>query len=420
MNYCPCGATPLSVLQKQDCSDGDSAPTCGRRCGKKLLCSTSGEQHICRSQCHNGPCPPCTKSRVVQCIECKDKVRLDCQDLKQTEEYICGKCFKPCNKVKNCGRHWCYKHKCQGSESSHLCDKVCNRRFGCGNHDCDQPCHSGECKTCPHTSIQKLECGCGEDVLVPCGATLPTCKKPCARMHACDHEATHMCHNKDACPPCTTLTEKMCAGGHKTITMPCYTKATTCDSMCGKILPCGQHQCQRKCHDGYCTKNSEKCKQLCQTLRNNCWHMCRLVCHASKDCPKTNCMEKLTVTCKCGKIKQQKPCFLLVTGSETDHKFLQSPQEILQCDSECRRNSQANLSHDRTNDMDFMDFVKSELEWFTEQAKKGLVEPRYKFAATSKENRRIIHSLAPHYGCSTDSYGTGPRRYTVVSYVGQT
>ena len=24
-----------------------------------------------------------------------------------------------------------------------------------------------------------------------------------------------MCHNKDACPPCTTLTEKMCAGGHK-------------------------------------------------------------------------------------------------------------------------------------------------------------------------------------------------------------
>ena len=141
MNYCPCGATPLSVLQKQDCSNGDSAPTCGRRCGKKLICSTSGwsliyiqlsknivsqfllrhdyifallgEQHICRSQCHNGPCPPCTKSRVVQCIECKDKVRVDCQDLKQTEEYICGKCFKPCNKVKNCGRHWCYKHKCQ-------------------------------------------------------------------------------------------------------------------------------------------------------------------------------------------------------------------------------------------------------------------------------------------------------------------
>ena len=39
MNYCPCGATPLSVIEKQDCS---SAPTCGRRCGKKLLCSTPG------------------------------------------------------------------------------------------------------------------------------------------------------------------------------------------------------------------------------------------------------------------------------------------------------------------------------------------------------------------------------------------
>ena len=130
--------------------------------------------------------------------------------------------------------------------------------------------------------------------------------------------------------------------------MPCYTKVRTCESVCGKILPCGQHQCQRKCHDGYCTKNSEKCKQLCQTLRNNCGHMCGLVCHAPKECPKTNCMvsslnmlllsrrpillvfnnciligKKLTVTCKCGKIKQQKPCFLLVTGSETDHMFLQ-------------------------------------------------------------------------------------------------
>ena len=90
-----------------------------RQVGDQSLAITSifaltGEQHICRSQCHNGPCPPCTKSRVVQCIECKDKVRVDCKDLKQTEEYIiCGKCFKPCNKVKNCGRHWCYKHKCQ-------------------------------------------------------------------------------------------------------------------------------------------------------------------------------------------------------------------------------------------------------------------------------------------------------------------
>ena len=27
---------------KENCSNGDSAPTCGRRCGKKLLCSTSG------------------------------------------------------------------------------------------------------------------------------------------------------------------------------------------------------------------------------------------------------------------------------------------------------------------------------------------------------------------------------------------
>ena len=28
---------------------------------------------------------------------------------------MCAKCFKPCNKMKNCGRHWCYQHKCKVS-----------------------------------------------------------------------------------------------------------------------------------------------------------------------------------------------------------------------------------------------------------------------------------------------------------------
>ena len=40
------------------------------------------------------------------------------------------------------------------------------------------------------SGTQKLEYGCGEEVVVPCGATLPTCKKPCPRTHACDHKGS--------------------------------------------------------------------------------------------------------------------------------------------------------------------------------------------------------------------------------------
>ena len=57
-------------------------------CAMTYIFALLGEQHICRSQCHNGPCPPCTKSRIVQCIECKDKVCVDCQNIKPTEEFM--------------------------------------------------------------------------------------------------------------------------------------------------------------------------------------------------------------------------------------------------------------------------------------------------------------------------------------------
>jgi transcriptional repressor NF-X1 len=143
---CPCGATPLSALQCQDEPFPENdVPTCGRRCGKKLPCSTQGEQHICRSQCHNGLCPPCTKSRIVQCYECKDKLRLDCQEIDLTNQYVCSKCFRPCKKIMNCGRHQCGKHNCAEQETPHLCNKKCMKRLPCGNHDCEQPCHSGDC-----------------------------------------------------------------------------------------------------------------------------------------------------------------------------------------------------------------------------------------------------------------------------------
>ena len=44
--------------------------------------------------------------------------------------------------------------------------RVCNRELPCG-HRCKQPCHAGECPSCPLQAVQ--ECACGaERKLMPC------------------------------------------------------------------------------------------------------------------------------------------------------------------------------------------------------------------------------------------------------------
>ena len=86
------------------------------------------------------------------------------------------------------------------------------------SHRCEDPCHRGNCHSCPHVSFDELSCHCGEQTLfppVPCGTRPPECANRCARSHDCDHEVMHNCHSDERCPPCTALTERRCYGGHE-------------------------------------------------------------------------------------------------------------------------------------------------------------------------------------------------------------
>ena len=67
------------------------------------------EPHYCPVPCHEGPCPPCEKSRVVWCRCGKGNVRVDCSERGRMGVYVCE---KPCNKMKSCGRHRCTSRCC--------------------------------------------------------------------------------------------------------------------------------------------------------------------------------------------------------------------------------------------------------------------------------------------------------------------
>ena len=45
---------------------------------------------------------------------------------------------------------------------------------------------------------------------------------------------------------------------------------------------------------------------------------------------------------------------------------------------------------------------------------KGECEPKYKFPPLKRYERKTVHEVAAHYGCTSESHGTEDRRYTIV------
>jgi NF-X1-type zinc finger protein NFXL1 len=54
--------------------------------------------------------------------------------------------------------------------------------------------------------------------------------------------------------------------------LSCTEAPTPCGATCGKLLPCGLHRCQERCHTGECSK--------CRALVNK---SCRYACRDSAD-----------------------------------------------------------------------------------------------------------------------------------------
>lgn len=351
---CPCGATPLSELPgypRPDCQA--PIPTCGQSCPKTRPCG-----HECPLRCHTGPCPPCHQTVTRPCRCGESMLELDCDQVRERveagdTEFLCD---RVCHALRNCGRHECRRVCCplswkakrkgrrhltdlsdldiEGDSDLHECPLVCGKLLSCGLHTCERPDHKGACGRCLQASYDELICNCGNTVIyppVPCGTKM-NCLFPCARPDPpCGHPKTpHNCHEAPDCPPCPFLTTKPCACGKdpavKNVRCSASTDRVSCGQVCGKLLGCGYHRCEKTCHPGEC----EACTQTCSKPKRICKHPCTAPCHAPAKCPENEpCTAVINQSCSCGHLQVRTSC-----GASTSNPTSREATQ-LKCNSEC-------------------------------------------------------------------------------------
>ncbi|KAI0674405.1 hypothetical protein C8Q78DRAFT_966649 [Trametes maxima] len=473
VTHCPCGKHPLTQdsapffphgtrLVRAACTD--PIPTCESTCMKPL----EGCEHVCSSRCHTGPCPPCSivvvrpcrcgsSTREIRCSE--DQARARAREHGESGPDVEILCERPCGALRLCGRHQCNRVCCPlasltsltkgkgkgkrhaGAEGGlnvadqqgwHECDLVCGRLLSCGNHHCEERDHRGPCPPCLRSSFDEMICYCGRTVLeppIPCGTRI-TCRYPCTRPPLpCGHpKSQHACHEDPTpCPPCPHLTSKPCACGKKVIdNIRCSQEKVSCGMICGKLLACGFHHCERPCHGdacGACHAPCGKPRKLCMPAL----HPCTLPCHAPASCDEsTPCSAIVNIACPCGRLRQPIPC-----GRSLTNPAGREGSQQLKCTTECaiaKRNARLaealNINPDRaggaranqvTYHDDLVAFARANAKFCT------IVEKSFADFLTSdkrsqilphmpEQKRKFVHDLAAVYRVDTQMVDQEPHR----------
>lgn len=264
------------------------------------------------------------------------------------------------------------------------------------------------------------------------------------------------------------MVTKSCYGGHETRTsVLCYMNGISCGKICDKMMPCGNHRCQRVCHDGPClSEGQESCSYPCLNKRDSCEHPCALNCHTNVlRCPPSKCKVMMRVTCACGRLVDRMSCSVIndsaariptslmarLKNKDEDsldvNELLRRAQENkfikLDCDQTCsviERNrklaealdiKEPDLEKEATpnypeslkqytlENLEFVTAVHEELTQLVNDSKRNrtLAFKNHNFPAMRADQRHAIHELAEFFGCKSHGVDAEPNRSVVVKAV---
>lgn len=270
------------------------------------------------------------------------------------------------------------------------------------------------------------------------------------------------CHSEPHCPPCTVMVEKNCYGGHETRTsVLCYMSGVSCGKTCNKPMSCGQHRCQRVCHEPGCGD----CTYACTRPRPICGHPCAITCHGDKPCPGGKCNYMMKVTCACGRLTDQQPCHVVndanarmttslmakirmqdadsVDVSSLIKKAQENKHCRLECDAVCAQvernrklaealdikeadvspkagppNYPETLKQFALENMDFITAVHDQMASLVKEANASRMSfKNHNFPSMRPDQRQAVHEYAEFFGLKSHSVDQEPIRSVVVKAV---
>lgn len=211
-------------------------------------------------------------------------------------EEVCNKKYKTCEH--NC-KEKCHLNDCSPctekvltfcncknkselrncNESSWRCDKVCGRKFTCNIHLCEQVCHKvGDCSKCPLEQNRTCPCKKKKYALSCKEQQVPTCGDTCGKLLDCGaHYCNMRCHTEQ-CGQCLEVVTKTCRCGSFSKELPCV-KEFHCNKKCPQMRLCGRHLCNKKCCNCLITNNYNQCEKVCDNTLNCRKHKCPAPCH---------------------------------------------------------------------------------------------------------------------------------------------
>ncbi|XP_077241128.1 NF-X-like 1 [Tasmannia lanceolata] len=220
-------------------------------------------------------------------------------------------------------------------------------------HICVLQCHPGPCPPCKAFAPPR-PCPCGKKMIMRrCSdrKSVVTCGQYCGKILECGrHRCERICH-LGACDPCQVRVDATCFCKKKMEVVLCGEMAVkgkveeidglfSCNSVCGKTLDCGHHNCSETCHPGpcgeceflparihtcYCGKTPLQierkscldpiptCSQACGKLLHCGSHHCKETCHEGDCAP---CLFLVSQKCRCGSSSRTVECHRTVEGDE--------------------------------------------------------------------------------------------------------
>ena len=183
------------------------------------------------------------------------------------------------------------------SSIPHSCGDICGKKRGphCP-HTCPAECHPGPCESCKLPSTRKSSCPCGKlKYSLLCGEVEKEprlCQQICNKLLKCgNHRCQQKCHRGD-CKECDIKMEQQCfCGNHKKL-QPCGTGTRV-----RIIIPPNneaKNEDEEEEREEFVWKYS--CNNKCNKQLSCGNHRCTLICHAGS-C--SNCPRRVETPTRC-------------------------------------------------------------------------------------------------------------------------